>query len=250
MTTYATSNKQWTETTLTRLPVEKGFRLRGLEVSRLDTFIDAAFAFVLTLLVISFDELPANNEEMMTALKRVPAFAASFATLMMFWLQHRQWSRRYGLENSQTVILSLSLIFVVLVYIYPLRTIFEGMFFSLSGGYFPAIYKITTIFDLRAMFVVYSIGFVSMAIILTLLYHAVLQNQDSLALSDVERRLTKMSKQSWLMGAGVGVLSILIAIYAPPKWITAAGYIYFLMIPAGWASGYLVRRREERKRRG
>ncbi|CAN5847200.1 hypothetical protein BH23GEM9_BH23GEM9_04520 [soil metagenome] len=32
-----------------------GFRLRGLEMTRIETFTDAAFAFALTLLVISMD---------------------------------------------------------------------------------------------------------------------------------------------------------------------------------------------------
>ena len=89
MSTHATAGKQWTETELDGLMTEDHFRLRGLEVTRLDTFIDAAFAFVLTLLVISFDEIPSTYAEMLAAVKRIPGFAASFAVLMMFWLQLR-----------------------------------------------------------------------------------------------------------------------------------------------------------------
>ena len=89
MSTHATAGKQWTETELDGLTTEDHFRLRGLEVTRLDTFIDAAFAFVLTLLVISFDEIPSTYAEMLAAVKRIPGFAASFAVLMMFWLQLR-----------------------------------------------------------------------------------------------------------------------------------------------------------------
>jgi len=69
MTTHATSDKQWTEAELDNLTVEGQFRLRGLEVTRLDTFIDAAFAFVLTLLIISFDELPSTFAELMAAIQ-------------------------------------------------------------------------------------------------------------------------------------------------------------------------------------
>ena len=159
MNTHATAGKQWTETELNSLTVESQFRLRGLEVTRLDTFIDAAFAFVLTLLVISFDEIPSNYAEMMAAAKRIPAFAASFTILMMFWLSHRRWSRRYGLENSKTIWPSLALIFVVLVYVYPLRMIFEGWFSGLSGGYLPTSFSITTYDQVRMLFVFYSAGF-------------------------------------------------------------------------------------------
>ena len=144
MNTHATANKLWTEKELEGLTVEDRFRLRGLEVTRLDTFVDAAFAFVLTLLVISFDAIPSNYPEMLTAVKRIPGFGASFAILMMFWLQHRLWSRWYGLENLKTILLSLTLIFVMLVYVYPLRMLFEGLFSNLTGGYLSASYQIDT----------------------------------------------------------------------------------------------------------
>ena len=223
MNTHATAQKQWTEAALNGLAVEEGFRLRGLEVTRLDTFIDAAFAFVLTLLVISFDQIPSNFAEMLDAVKRTPGFAASFATLMMFWLQHRHWSRRYGLENSRTVLLGLTLIFVVMVYVYPLRMVFEGMFFSLSNGYFPASYQIETYRDLRGIFVIYSVGFLAMSLILSQLYRAALRNQDFLTLSLLEHQKTKMSMRAWVIGAGFGAISILLALFVPDAWITIAG---------------------------
>ena len=41
MNPHATAGKQWTETELNSLTVASQFRLRGSEVTRLDTFIDA-----------------------------------------------------------------------------------------------------------------------------------------------------------------------------------------------------------------
>jgi uncharacterized membrane protein len=234
MNTHATARKQWTEAALDGLAVEQDFRLRGLEVTRLDTFIDAAFAFVLTLLVISFDDIPSTSAEMLAAIKRIPAFAASFATLMIFWLQHRLWSRRYGLENGKTVLLSLALIFVVMVYVYPLRMVFEGMFYSLSDGYFPASYTIETYLDLRGMFVIYSVGFLAMSLILSQLYSATLHSREFLALNSSERRKTKTSVRRWAIAAGYAVLSIVLAIFIRDTWISIAGYIYFALIPTSW----------------
>jgi uncharacterized membrane protein len=250
MTTHATARKQWTETTLNGLVVEQDVRLRGLEVTRLDTFIDAAFAFVLTLLVISFDEIPSNFNEMLDALKRIPAFALSFGTLMMFWLQHRKWSRRYGLENSKTVLLSLSLIFVVMVYVYPLRMVFEGMFNSLSDGYFTASYLIDNYRDLRGMFVVYSVGFAAMSLILSQLFRAALYNREFLAFNSIEQRITKTSMHIWMIAAGFGVLSVMIALFISDRWITVAGYMYFGLIPALSTFSRFERRRMARDRDG
>lgn len=46
------------------LPLKDGFRLRGTEMTRLETFLDAAFAFATTLLVISVGSIPENYQEL------------------------------------------------------------------------------------------------------------------------------------------------------------------------------------------
>ena len=69
-----------------RLP--DGFVERGHNVTRIEAFVDAAFAFAVTLLVIASNSVPTSFEEMIQALKGVPAFAASFAQIMMFWSAH------------------------------------------------------------------------------------------------------------------------------------------------------------------
>ena len=69
MTTHAAAGKQWTSEELDGLVVENKFRMRGLESTRLDTFVDAAFAFVLTIRVISFDDIPSDYAEMIVAVQ-------------------------------------------------------------------------------------------------------------------------------------------------------------------------------------
>jgi hypothetical protein len=60
---------QWDEEGLSKLTVKSGFRLRGIETTRMDTFIDAAFAFAVTMLVISVGDIPNNYDELIIALK-------------------------------------------------------------------------------------------------------------------------------------------------------------------------------------
>lgn len=243
MSTHAAAGKQWTEAELDGLMVEGQFRQRGMEVTRLDTFVDAAFAFVLTLLVISFDEIPANYPEMLEAAKRIPGFAASFAVLMMFWLQHRRWSRRYGLESFKTIVQSLTLIFVVLVYVYPLRMIFEGMFANLSGGLLPTSYQIENYNELRMIFVFYSVGFLAMSLLVSQLYRTAMNSSESLALNQIELRKTRVAMHTWLLAAGFALASILVALAAPDTWVQAAGYMYFALIAAMRIPSLLDRRR-------
>lgn len=234
MNTTANRRERWTAAELADLTMERGFRLRGTDVTRLDTFIDAAFAFVLTLLVISFEEIPSNYVEMIEAIKRIPAFAASFVILMLFWLPHRSWSRRYGLESVGTILLSLTLIFVVLVYVYPLRAILESMFFRLSGGYLPTSFNIGGYDELREIFAFYSAGFFALALIFFQLFRVTLRHSSNLALNDLELRRTRLSMYEWAIAASVSLLSIVLALTLPGTWVSAAGYIYsvmFLLMP-------------------
>ena len=63
-------------------PIERGRRLRGLPMTRVETFADAAFAFAVTLLVISVDDVPRTFDELIVALKSVPIFV--FASAQIF----------------------------------------------------------------------------------------------------------------------------------------------------------------------
>ena len=54
---------------LSKLPVDGGVRQRGDQVTRLETFVDAAFAFAVTLLVVSFDAMPSSFAELCEIVK-------------------------------------------------------------------------------------------------------------------------------------------------------------------------------------
>ena len=60
------------------LPVKDDVRLRGLEMTRLETFCDAAFAFAVTTRVVSGGDIPTRFAALVVALRDVPAFLTSF----------------------------------------------------------------------------------------------------------------------------------------------------------------------------
>src|ERR1700730_7084460 len=93
-------------TDLDALPRLHGFRLRGLEMTRLETFIDAAFAFAISMLVIAAQQIPDNIQALLAAFKNVPTFVCSIAVLGIFWRGHWLWSRRYGLEDGASILAS------------------------------------------------------------------------------------------------------------------------------------------------
>ena len=69
------------------------------DVNRIEAFSDAVFGFALTLLVVSL-EVPRTYADMMQNVRALPAFAASFAILLMIWQEHHNFFRRYGVHDG------------------------------------------------------------------------------------------------------------------------------------------------------
>ena len=154
-------------------------------MNRLETFTDAAFAFSVTMIVISVDEVPRSYPEFIEALKLVPAFLVCFVQLMLFWWAHHEWSRRFGLEEGWSMVLSLCLVATVLVYIFPLRIIFSAFFASATDGWLPSPFPLT-LDQIGVMFVVFGAGFAIMGGLVTALNAVALAQADSLKLNALE----------------------------------------------------------------
>ncbi len=216
----------WTETQLADLPRKNGFRLRGLEMTRLEVFTDAAFAFATTLLVISLGGIPGSYAELVDALKGTPAFAASFASVVSYWYTHRQWSRYYGLEDMPSTLISMSLIFVMLVFVYPLKMLFAALFYWISGGWLPTNFVLESNSDLTGLFIIYGLGFFAMNACVVLLYLRAKIVSEELQLNAVERMITQSGIVTFGTMALIGLLSFLVAWLTPYKVGVWAGFAY------------------------
>ncbi len=216
---------------LDELPAKSGFRLRGLGMTRIEVFTDAAFAFALTLLVVSLD-IPTGYDELVTVLQGVPAFALSAVLLMVFWAGHHTWSRRYGLDDALTIILSCLLVFTVLVYVYPLRFVFMAMTVWLAQVFgLPITSELISIgaSQINKLFIVYGVGFVAMCTSIVLLNLHAWRLRDSLQLSELERYDTRSEIGAWVIVGSAGVLSIVLALATPPSWAGLPGFAYMLL---------------------
>lgn len=214
-----------------------GFRERGDKVTRLETFVDAAFAFAVTLLVIAGDGVPGSIADLLVALEDVPAFAAAFALIALFWSAHDTWSRRYGLTDQVTTLLSLALVFLVLIYVYPLRMLFESFFTWVTQGRLGDGAGIQTSDDLRAMFVAYGICLITVAAIFGALYGHAWRLRDALGLDAHERAMTLSHVAVYGLFILVAVLSVVLALALPdPRhaWqFGVPGMVYFAMFLSG-----------------
>jgi uncharacterized membrane protein len=216
-----------------------GYYHRGAETTRLEAFVDASFAFSLSVLVIAGNNVPDSVEQLFVSLKAIPAFAASFLLITQFWRSHSQWSRRFGLDDDRSQWLSLLLIFFVLIFIYPTHMVFSSLFDALSGGYLPIRFIIKTLYEFRALFVVFGLAFFCMGATISMMYRHALTKAAELGLSDRELLLTRLTIRQWDLVVIVSLFSILLACFMPEStkgtiWMGTPGFIYFTLNICGF----------------
>lgn len=205
----------------------EGFRMRGREVTRLESFSDAVFGFALTLLVVSL-EVPRSFSDLMATMRGIPAFAVCFAMLAAIWNTHYRYCRRYGLDDGTARFLTCVLLFIVLFYVYPLKFLFTlGMNELIFGN--AAVAPTMTRAEASSLLVIYSLGFAGVYLAFTLLYWHAWRLRDQLGLSALEKFDTR-----YIIGRLVTVVIIALAIASLawfhwlPPW---GGYGYFLIFP-------------------
>jgi hypothetical protein len=215
---------------LDELPRLRGFRLRGLEMTRLETFIDAAFAFAISMLVIAAQQIPDNIEALLAAFKNVPTFICCIAVLSIFWRGHWLWSRRYGLEDGSSILISWALIVTILIFIYPLKAMFGAMWFQLSHGQVgQPLGSHTTDPQARALFSIYALGLIGLSAEILLLYGHAWRLREPLRLNERERYTTRGEMMGWSIPISVGTASLILALTLPTRHVEWAGWIYFSM---------------------
>ncbi|KQW86555.1 TMEM175 family protein [Brevundimonas sp. Root1279] len=213
------------------------------EAHRLDAFVDAAFAFAVSLLIIAGGEPLRSFDELLGALSRIPAFAGGFALLMMFWLAHRTWSALQPPRDKLATVLSLAIVFSVLVFVFPLRLLIETAAFFLSGETLAGQGLISDLDQLAWTYFIYGVGFAVLSTLFALLFrHAVRRIEDP-----DRRRSAQEWARTWAIALGAALVSSLIALtplLRSAPWLP--GVTYWL-IPIGiWTFALLDRRRAAR----
>lgn len=225
---------------------EEGFSWRGEEASRIEGFSDAVFAFAVTLLVVSLD-VPNTFDELLATMQGFFAFAVCFWLLLVVWFEHYKFFRRYGLSRDAfTMHLNAILLFIVLFYVYPLKFLFTllvdqllGINTVVSSETSAAVEKIEP-GQISLLMVIYGAGFVAVQFVFLLLYLRAYASREALELDSSERSITRQEIQGFLLGMGVGLLSIAIAFFGGQEAASWAGATYLLLFPALMANGYLM----------
>lgn len=218
-----------------------GFRLRGLEVNRLESFSDAVFGFALTLLVVSLD-VPKSFNDLVTTMRGFPAFAICFLLLALIWNGHYKFCRRYGLDDGTTRFLTCVLLFLVLFYVYPLKFLFNVSVTSLLFGAGPPAEMTGS--QLSLLLVIYGLGFAAVYCAAGLLYVHAYRLRNELELSELEKFDTRYFISRLLTLAGFGVLAASFACI--PILRNWSSFVYLLLFPILRGSRMIHDRKRQR----
>jgi len=207
---------------------------RGETTTRVEAFVDAAFAFALTLLAIAGDHIPSSVDELVAATKGLPAYAMSFLLVVKVWSSHVEWSRRYGLDDATSQRLSLLLVFLVLVFVYPLKMVFGALFSALSDGWLPANFTLSGIAELPSLFITFGVAFGSLGAVMSGLYLHAWRRRAAIGLDADEATMARTRALTWGLIPVVAAISIAAALLVPAReesgwWLGLPGFVYFAL---------------------
>ena len=186
------------------------FKIRGENPTRLENFSDAVFAFSITLLMISL-EVPKNFTQILELSDELIAFAVTIIPLFIIWQQHRLFFRRYGLDDNKILILNTALLFIVLIFIFPLK--FLSLF--LVRFYSSLVFGTQTVFgtmingeQVPMLMIYYGMGALGLVFIFSRFYIHALSKKDELELNTYEVRYTEYYKRLFTHLCFVPIFSI------------------------------------------
>ncbi len=217
---------------------------RAREISRLEGFSDAVFAFAATLLVVSL-EVPGSFEELLSDVSGFSAFGASFAALILIWTVHNAYFRRYGLQDGWTIFLNAALLFVVLFYVFPLKFLTASFTGHVLGVGAPErAPSLGSYEELGVILVLYSVGFMLIFLCIALMYRHAVSRAEPLGLTPWERWEARMLERHYMIFAGVALVSILFAWARIGVPYGLPGILYFALGPLCWWHGKWSERSE------
>jgi uncharacterized membrane protein len=151
----------------------------GEETARLLAFSDGVFALAATLLVVTLT-VPESYGDLREAVAGFPAFALAFAAIVSLWYSHRQFFCRYPLGDAWTVAVNGVLLFIVVLYVYPLKLmaqVFAERFLGVGAGSEQLSRS-----EVQGLLLVFGAAVLATAVVLLVLHARAWQRRADLAL--------------------------------------------------------------------
>jgi hypothetical protein len=144
------------------------------------------------------------------------------------------------MEDAKTITLNALLLFVVLLYVYPLKFLFTHLVVNVSDrSAEPPIRE----GQLRLLMMIYSTGYAAVWGIFVLMYRHAYARRVHLAMTKEQIFETRVQTGAMTVHVAFGAASVAAAAAVPERLVSLAGLIYFLVGPAQWLYWWRVEKR-------
>jgi uncharacterized membrane protein len=187
------------------------FKWRSREVSRLEGLSDTVFGFAITLLIVSL-EVPRTSGELLETMRGFVPFVFTFGVLYSLWHKQFIFFRRFGIEDTPTVILNGALLLFVLFFVFPFKFLIGVVVNRLTGSSKTIlladgrIEPVIRVEHWPKIFAIYGFGLAAIFLVFALLYRHAYDLRDELELNPVERFDTRETMRLYLCNAALGVI--------------------------------------------
>lgn len=183
----------------------------GFPPHRLEAFSDAVFAFAVTLLVVSL-EVPHSASELFHVMRGFIAFGVCFLFLVVVWVDHAWYFKRYATHDGWMVTLNMILLFIVLLYVYPMKFLFTALLNEAVWREHDT--SVQSVAELRTLLRIYGAGFLALSLTFWAMYHHAWRKRIVLKLDASESEALRGALRRHIINlsvAGLSLLSTLIA---------------------------------------
>ena len=125
------------------------------------------------------------------------------------------------------------LVMLILIFLYPIKMVYIGMFAWLSDGFLLNRAFSTTLDELSNLFVYFAVGFICLSLIFYFFYRNTLKYADTLCLTDYERYFCKTESYYTIILALVALLSGVLAKTLSGRAVVISGFTYMILFVIG-----------------
>lgn len=236
--------------------LDPNFRYRGLHQTRIEAFSDAVFAVAFTLVVLS-SAVPETFAGLRKSIQDIIPSFICIVLIVVIWYQHYVFFLRYGLQNTKTVTVNTFLLFLLLIYVYPLKflarflvELYGGLIFGRPDNFMDDFGGQMNSENMTLLMTAYGAGATLIFVAMTWLYREAYKRREELELNEYEAFTTKVSLWQNLLMSFIPFVSTVVAFLHPFGYgalnFAIAGFIYMLYPPVMITFGYRVKKKSQK----
>ena len=217
------------------------FEWRGQSVTRIENLSDIVFALALGMMLFGGPP-PQTFSELIHFLISIIPVTASFVILLMMWNAHFVFFRRYALADNTIVLINSALLLMVLFTAYPLRFIFDSLFWyiigSSIGDYSQLLETEMDWTNSGRSMAIFGAGYALIYTLLSFMYSHAVRKADQIGLSEKEILITRQTVWVYRGEVAIALVLVFAALFTPMG--PFAGSLMFLNWPNEYLMSYLA----------